>query len=118
MPATITSRSLTAGPCIAADAVRHFFDAVRAADPGAVAAAMHPTKRASAGDWTAYGAHLKAAGFPIMVRTCLCMGSIIGPSLDLLFQVVQVSVDNSTYLITTRAVTDTEDRVCDVVPLF
>ena len=26
MPATITSRSLIAGPCIAADAVRHFFD--------------------------------------------------------------------------------------------
>ena len=118
MPPPITSRSLTAGPCIAADAVRHFFDAVRAADPGSVAAAMHPTKQAGAGGWASYGASLKAAGFPIMVRTCLCMGSIVGPSLDLLFQAVQVSVDNSTYLITTRAVTDTEDRVCDVVPLF
>jgi len=115
---TTTSRSLILDPGIAAEAVRRFFDAVRSADPAAVAAALHPTKHAATGGWASYGASLKAAGGLGPVSILYHLGGVNGPSMEHLFGVVQAKVGPSTYLVVTRAVSDTEDRVSDVVPLF
>jgi hypothetical protein len=115
---TVTSRSLILNPQIAADAVRRFFAAVLAGDQASVAAALHSTKQASAAGWASYGSSLKAAGCAGGVRILYHLGGIHGPSMDQMFGVVQASVGQSTYLVVTRAVSDTEDRVSDVLPLF
>jgi hypothetical protein len=115
---TITSRSLILDPSIAAAAVRRFFAAVSSGDVASVSAALHSTKQALACGWASYGASLKATGCAGGVRILYHLGGISGPSMDHQFSVVQATVGPSTYLVVTRAVSDDEDRVCDVVPLF
>lgn len=114
----ITSRSLVASSGIAATAARRFFDAVATGDPQKVALALHPSKRASASGWASYGASLKAAGQNQDLRVVYHLGNVTGRSMEQIWGVVQVEVGMSTYLVVTRAITDDEDRVSDVLPLI
>ena len=114
----LTSRSLVEAPSIAATAVRAFFAAVATGDMAAVALTLHPDNANLAGGWASYGASLRIAGAKQAILNLYCLGTIYAPRLDLTTSVCQATVDASTYLVTTRAVADAEDRVSNILPLW
>jgi hypothetical protein len=114
----VTCRSLTDAPLIAARAVRAFFAAVATGDAAPVAAALHPDNANLAGGWASYGLSLRNAGVKLDVINLYCLGTIQAPRLDLTTSVCQVTVAVSTYIVTTRALTNDEDRVSAVLPLW